>query len=310
MSNRMNFTSKIDRARIAAGRIRQGYFNKSYAQDIERSSRKAGKRVGGVEAPQLSAFWFRSFPNFGDFLTPWLTGQMGAQPIFAEPGAARVVAVGSLLEMLPDDFEGHVWGTGSMYGTSRLLPGARWQAVRGELTREAYGVGDVALGDPGLLASRFMIQFRKRWKVGLIPHRVHRAHEAWKAAANRPDFAPCRVIDVTKKPDIVMREIAECDFIVSSSLHGIVIADGFGIPAVRARLSESLKGGDFKFDDHSSAVRSKGTRVVDESALLSRDFLVENIGRADATSVAERQSSLLRAYSKMLDDMGPLRGNR
>ena len=41
--------------------------------------------------------------------------------------------------------------------------------------------------------------------------------------------------------------------ILSSSLHGLVAADSFGIPNIRMVCSDRIYGGDFKYDDYYSA---------------------------------------------------------
>ena len=41
-----------------------------------------------------------------------------------------------------------------------------------------------------------------------------------------------------------------CAYIVSSSLHGICVAEAYGIPAVWVRLADNIVGGEFKFRDY------------------------------------------------------------
>ena len=58
---------------------------------------------------------------------------------------------------------------------------------------------------------------------------------------------------VGRDPLEVIREIATCERIVSSSLHGLVTADAFGIPR-RWQLSERVRGAAFKFRDYAAAL--------------------------------------------------------
>ena len=52
----------------------------------------------------------------------------------------------------------------------------------------------------------------------------------------------------------VIHEIACCKFIISSSLHGLIIAHSLGIPTVAFEIQDTpLRGGRFKFRDYYSA---------------------------------------------------------
>ncbi len=42
----------------------------------------------------------------------------------------------------------------------------------------------------------------------------------------------------------------ECDEIISSSLHGIVIAEAYGIPCKWILYGNEIEGGEFKYQDY------------------------------------------------------------
>lgn len=62
------------------------------------------------------------------------------------------------------------------------------------------------------------------------------------------------LIDLREPPIETLNKIAECETIVSSSLHGLVAADSLGIPNMRMKLSNHGFdfNVDFKFDDYYS----------------------------------------------------------
>jgi hypothetical protein len=58
--------------------------------------------------------------------------------------------------------------------------------------------------------------------------------------------------------------------VISSSLHGLIVADSLGIPNVWLRLSPDVLGGDYKFKDYYS-VFGLAPEPIDEVTLISGD---------------------------------------
>ena len=97
----------------------------------------------------VPAYWWDGHPNFGDDLTPWLLPAYGLVPVHRMPQHALLAGVGSVLEFLPPEFDGAIWGSGLMSDAPHPLPRARALAVRGPLTRDRIGAtGEPALGTP------------------------------------------------------------------------------------------------------------------------------------------------------------------
>lgn len=210
---------------------------------------------------EAKAYWWRDTPpfgagrgiqNFGDRLTPLLLERFaGVRTQWAPPEKASVVCVGSILEHLPAGWTGTVAGAGKLAEESPVdLRAARILALRGPLS--ARGIpGDYVVGDPGLLADELVATPTRRHPLGLVPH--------WSdtGLAMEPAWmVPGRVIiDPRDDPLKVVRTIGECETIVASSLHGIVLADAFGIPRqIEYCPSFEHEGGMFKFRDHCAAV--------------------------------------------------------
>ncbi len=218
----------------------------------------------------VPTYWWDGHPNFGDGLTPWLLPRYGIIPVHRLAGRARLAGVGSIIEFLPTDYTGAIWGSGLIRDVRFSLLHAEVLAVRGPLTRERIGAPpDVPLGDPGLLVSRWLEPSRApRSKVGLLPHGHHRS-AAWTERAMRRLGADARLINVHQSPAKVARQISGCRTIVTSSLHGLVVADSYGIPAIWTTLEPALDGGEFKFHDYEAGVTPGRTRFVDATRVLS-----------------------------------------
>lgn len=239
-----------------------------YDGPLPRRIRKAWRLVHGTatavrsgNAPlHLRAFWWDGHPNFGDGLTPWLLPRYGIVPFHTSAPEASLVGVGSVLEMVPEGHRGAVWGAGLMNDASYALPHARFLAVRGRLTRARLGLGDgVVLGDPGLLISSHVSRRAPEVVLAAVPHGMHAGHPAFRALAER-NPGDVRVVDVRQSPAHVARRIAGAAAVVTSSLHGLVYADSFGIPAVWVTLDPPLRGGEFKFYDYESVIHPGSPR--------------------------------------------------
>ena len=77
------------------------------------------------------------------------------------------------------------------------------------------------------------------------------------------------MIDVLDSPDRVIQQIAECEVIFSSSLHGQVVADSYMIPNFWTPLGDEVRGGRYKFDDYQS-VFGREARSFDLVDAVSR----------------------------------------
>lgn len=199
-----------------------------------------------------SAFWWKGRKNFGDLLTPLLLERFAdIQVSWSELGSADILCVGSNLDVLPHGWSGIVAGAGKLYpreGTGSKLKDATVLGLRGHLTARDYRYGMITYGDPGLLANE-LVTVEKEYDLGIVPHwsdttLEHRFKE-WKPRIIRPDQDALTVIS----------EIGRCKKIVSSSLHGIIVADSFSIPR-RIEYTPTLdrEGGLFKFEDYSSSL--------------------------------------------------------
>ncbi len=254
----------------------------------------------------IPTYWWDGHPNFGDAMTSWLLPAYGILPIHRVASRARLAGVGSIIEFLPADFDGAIWGSGLIRDRDHPLPHAHALALRGPLTRERIdGRGPITLGDPGILAARHVHRPPQRWDVGLVPHGHHRGHEGLRALAEAGG-ARVRIIDVHQEAATAVREIAACRTIVTTSLHGLVAADSFGIPAVWTTLEPPLEGGDFKFRDYEAALSDSSTRFLAYDDGWTLDVLCAVARRADADDVVRMGDGLVRSLAGLGEALGRL----
>lgn len=239
--------------------------------------------------------------NFGDLLTPDLLKFSGLTP-YHTPKFRRshCVGVGSILHLLNSEYSGAILGSGFIQESDfRKFPSAKVMLVRGRFTRAALlgESGDCAIGDPGLLVDEvYGISKSANGKglVGVVPHYKDAKNE-WVSSLVQQHGDKIKIIDVRQSPEQVIGEIAECDFIASSSLHGVIVADSLGIPSVSLKLSDGLIGGDFKFRDYYSCFDESGEMFRVESTTSLED-LINACRLADADRVADLKSGIRNAY--------------
>jgi len=222
---------------------------------IHKFKNRSERVLGRVFNDDINAYWFTRRKNFGDLLTPALLKVEGYRAVKTTPELADIVLIGSVLQSVSPHYKGHIVGAGLINDQSVRLARARILAVRGEESRKRIRApGDTLLGDIGLLASDLLSErCRKKFVVGLVPHYVDMCDPVVQEYRSRPE-ADIRIIDVSQSPIKVIRQIDECDHILSSSLHGLVVADSLGIPSRWIKLWGQLGGDDFKFNDYYSAL--------------------------------------------------------
>ncbi|WP_161568206.1 polysaccharide pyruvyl transferase family protein [Anaerobacillus alkaliphilus] len=158
-----------------------------------------------------------------------------------------------------------IWSTGFItYSDKELIPIRKEinvASVRGELTRKRLEKIlnkelNVPTGDGGLLASHLLKgPIEKKYSIGIIPH--FREKDEKRFLELKEAYNNSVVIDLTDDPLNVVKTISQCEVIISSALHGLIVADSFGIPNKRLIYTNNLLGDGYKFDDYYSGFNIK-----------------------------------------------------
>ena len=231
-----------------------------------------------------TAYYWRDIPNYGDRLAPLLLERFaGLKCGWASVEDADIVSVGSVLEHIPEGWTGIVAGSGRLREDSRItVKSATVLGVRGPLSARGIPGGPV-LGDPGLLADELVRIETRDIDLGIIPHwsdtrlaHDHRFHGNWIT----------EVISAWGDPLDVISSIGRCKRVVTSSLHGLILADAFGIPRrfepCRRMLLDPDEGNLFKFHDYAASVNVP--------------FRVGEIQKADRNLIEDRKNELYDMY--------------
>lgn len=219
----------------------------------------------------INLFYDKSV-NFGDALGPFLVERLFGIPcVLARKTRSEMIALGSVLQRFStDSFIAstqkmfypclHVWTTGFIDDRDDTFfkRNVEIYALRGDLSRKRCekildkSLSDIPLGDGGLLAATLLEKRPvKKYSLGIVPHLVdsknptiHKLQEENKGSI---------LIDIAKPPLEVLTQIASCECIASTSLHGLIVSDSLGIPNKWIRVSNKIEGNNFKFNDYYSA---------------------------------------------------------
>lgn len=200
-------------------------------------------------------YWRKHFVNFGDYLSLLLVERIVGCPVQiyekTDPTTMRkLLAIGSILTYAEQ--EDILWGPGV---NGKLLKTKHYKftdldvrAVRGPLTRKFLMKNfnikcPEVYGDPALLIPYFFPEFKRKenptYEYIIIPH--------YSEERLFPKDKYQNVVYPTEPWNVVIEKILDSKFVIASSLHGIVVAEAFGIPA---RLLKPKKEPIFKYQDY------------------------------------------------------------
>ena len=200
--------------------------------------------------------------NFGDLLGKYLAEKIsGKNVVWVHPKKWHLqdlfspiyVTIGSILAQV--NSKCIVWGSGVILKDAKIEK-AKFLAVRGPRTREVlmnlgYNVPEI-YGDPAILLPKYYNpKISKKYSLGIVPH--YTDYQAIKELyASEKDVL---IIDLmTNEIEPTTDLFLQCERIISSSLHGLIISHSYGIPAVWVQFSDKLFGDGIKFQDYFESV--------------------------------------------------------
>lgn len=166
----------------------------------------------------------------------------------------NVMCVGSIIQWQTNE-KSIIWGSGAISDEIPLpQKPMKVLAVRGPLTRNyllRHGVDCPEIyGDPTLLFPKFyQPKVIKRHKVGIIAHRIDQNTDVVIETIKRLSAFVIDISHYQKNWRLFIDRINECELILSSSLHGLIVSEAYGVPNKWVKFSENIIGGDFKYND-------------------------------------------------------------
>lgn len=199
-----------------------------------------------MKSKRIKSFWYSANKNVGDSLTPILVGRLlnADVQLVNRNYSPKLIAVGSIMKALRNGDT--VWGAGIMreYDRFKNIDRCKFLAVRGKLTEKLLSIDCGVYGDPAiLLPLLYNPAVEVKYKTGIVEHYVDAG--LYRGEGKR--------INPLQNWKLFVNQIKQCERIVSSSLHGCIIAEAYGIPVKWIKLSDKVIGNGFKFRDYLSA---------------------------------------------------------
>ncbi|WP_124980939.1 polysaccharide pyruvyl transferase family protein [Nonlabens xiamenensis] len=253
------------------------------------------------------------FENYGDLIGPfWYEKITGRAPRFFRNKDKKCwqkpktyhATVGSIIDHLAA--YATVWGS-SVMNVDSEMPKAIYPAVRGPLSRkrildlnidcpEIYG--DLAL----LLPDFFAPEINKTHELGVIPH-INDLDLVRDLLQDRKDV---KLIDFNSNDvEYTTRDILSCRQILSSSLHGLIVAHAYGIPAVQVKFSDKFTGDGVKYHDYFLSVGLnpyEPISIQNDHQINFEEVQKHGQNLPDREMILELGKGLLSACSFKIDD--------
>ena len=222
--------------------------------------------------------------NWGDDLNPYLYEKItGKVPDFVHlnENVKKHMMIGSILGVAKSN--SIVWGSGAMFANDSLPRGVDVRAVRGPLSRKIVMSSGIkcpeVYGDPALLMSRYyQPKIEKKYKLGIIPHYVD------KQLVRIPEESKdVLIINIGCGIENLVDHVLSCEHIISSSLHGLIVADAYDVPNGWVEFSNNISGSGYKFQDYLMSVGVKPYTPLNlkSAGILNINSIIDSIPSYD-----------------------------
>lgn len=229
---------------------------------------------GSLKNKRKLWWWKKPAPgNFGDILTPKIFNYFNIPWEFNKANY-DTISTGSIARYSNKNTD--VFGSGIISTSDRIDPDSKWHFARGPLTRkkvlECGGECPEIYGDPGLLLPLFCNESRKEYDVVLVPH----FYDYKKVKEQFPNYY---VVDlINDDPIATAKNITKGRSIISSSLHGIICAHAYNIPAAWVDFGCVMDGDNIKFKDYGQSVNIALEQTTLDNPIFTTPFIdIKNI---------------------------------
>lgn len=241
-------------------------------------------------------YWTKK-ENVGDTLGPivfdWMLKNRGLTRTSISKKTSILLTVGSIVGI--NHYNAVIWGSG-IHTVTSIVRVYKWRkkvkfdirAVRGPLTKQIlefshYNCSNAVYGDPAILMPLIYQPHlnKKIYKASVITHWYYDNNDDDEIKSSGLNTIPVETNDYKRFID----EIVSSELIISSSLHGIIIAESYGVPAVFLNRNNCMEKELLKFYDW---YYSTGRYSVIIATSLSEALKIEPMKIPDLNMLREK----------------------
>lgn len=228
--------------------------------------------------------------NWGDDINKYLFEYVTKRNVINYPFSKTILLnrinpfslIGSILTFY--DLQGKI-----VYGSGIMNPNVRLRnkpnkiiSVRGPKTRQIFIENGIECpehyGDPALLLPVFYTPKRnKSTKGGLILNMGTSNNELDSAVrvANELNLVIIDMRNYNNWTDVI-EQICSCDYIISESLHGLIVAETYGVPNVWVEFKKHPDYWGFKYIDYYESIGKEG-QIMHITSQTSMNEILEQV---------------------------------
>lgn len=245
----------------------------------------------------IKIYYYKTRRNVGDYYGWWLIHKLLPNHQIKYSRHPDIICCGSIID-LKFPKKTLCWGCGihNQYDNPPYtMNKSAYYAVRGKLTAKRIGLKNIPTGDPGTLAPLFYSprKTKKKYKYAIVSHYFD-SHRLQRKFGKR-----CLVIStITNDVESFLDKLSQCEFIFSSSLHGIIFSHALGIPAIHIEDKKLESRGNFKFKDYYSNLDIPYTKfkVTDNLDFVNKYIKEPKKYLPSRTCIKNIQTRLLKAF--------------
>lgn len=192
--------------------------------------------------------------NFGDALNQYMIEILsGKKCVFSnsDSDTLKHVCIGSILNW--DIHNAVIWGSG-IANKNDYIPNKDIRLVRGHISKnQAIQCGnnchDIPVGDPALILPLiYNPEVSITHDLAIFPHYVD-IETAYQMFGDS-----IKIIDPLMPIETVIKEIKSCKQILSSSLHGLIVSDAYGVKTKWISITDRIGGDGTKYLDYYTSI--------------------------------------------------------
>tara|TARA_R110002049_G_scaffold98763_1_gene240607 strand:- start:115 stop:1971 length:1857 start_codon:yes stop_codon:yes gene_type:complete len=213
--------------------------------------------------PPIRTSYYLRVRNAGDLLNTNIVSAASGRSIYFSRDKTKpfLLSSGSVLSGATKTTV--VWGSGLMHPDRGLIAGRpeniyllRGKQTHAALCASGLNPGDIPLGDPLFLAADALGIERCGTicnRIGVMPHYADRSSPLIRALIKQDNAVD---LNVHSDPIALMHQIAACDQVITTCLHGLILAESLGIPSLWVKTDKVFAGDGFEFLDWFSICRT------------------------------------------------------